>query len=192
MRIRHLPEKLVNQIALGLIMFTIGTVFERHHLKSVGRRFWPLSLGDNGLTFTLVAVACTVVASLTGATAMPLMLGLMAGVIAMATAPAATLFVMMEYESKGPVTNNLLSMVGANNVVSIVLFNVMLLLFVGLEWMPGKALGAHPAVDMLMLTAGSVLLGVMVGLVFAWAYPRLPSGQSLLLFLAIFLFLPVA
>ena len=46
------------------------------------------------------------------------------GIIAVATAPAATLMVIREYEADGPTTSSVLSLVGLNNLFSIFAFGV--------------------------------------------------------------------
>ena len=51
-----------------------------------------------------------------------LTLALLLGVIGIATAPGATLMVIREYEADGPVTHTALTLVGINNVVSILAF----------------------------------------------------------------------
>ena len=57
-----------------------------------------------------------------------------------ATAPAATLFVLREYDAKGPVTDTMLSLVGINNIICIVLFQISFVVLAAsgaLEWPAG-------------------------------------------------------
>ncbi len=48
---------IINDLALGLIMFAIGGVFEIHHIRSVGRKVLWLTVGQSVATFVLVTLA---------------------------------------------------------------------------------------------------------------------------------------
>ncbi len=50
--------------------------------------------------------------------------GTFSGIIGIATAPAATLMVIREYEAEGPVTSCLLTLVGLNNLISVFAFTI--------------------------------------------------------------------
>jgi Kef-type K+ transport system membrane component KefB len=88
---------LVNDIALGLILFAIGGAFEIHHIRTIGRKVWWLTLGQ----------ALGVMVFVTGllyAVGMDLYPALLIGTIGIATAPAATLLVVREFQAKGDFT----------------------------------------------------------------------------------------
>ncbi len=76
------------------------------------------------------------------------------GIIAVATAPAATLMVIREYEAEGPVTGTVLTLVGLNNLASILAFALAAHLLIR----PGESL---PLLAFRML--GPMLLGGLLG-----------------------------
>lgn len=106
----------VNDIALGLILFAIGNEFEWRHLRRVGiRRLLRLALFET--IGTLVAVTGGLL--LFGQDPM---FAIVAGAAAVATAPAATLLVIREYHTRGPLTDRLLALVAINNIIALGLF----------------------------------------------------------------------
>lgn len=122
-------------IALVLILLSIGMRFRGVHLQRWRSRILIFSAVEVLLTFVIVAVL-TMFANiefvkqafpeLGGLTESSLYVGAFLGVIAMATAPAATLLVIREYESEGPVTDAVTMLVGLNNLITIVAFNILL------------------------------------------------------------------
>ncbi|MCH8854462.1 MAG: cation:proton antiporter, partial [Planctomycetes bacterium] len=101
----------IKQLALGVILFTIGGVFERTRLRAAGPRVLRISRYEIVFTLVLVSGGCWMVAMLTqpqAGGAQNLILALLLGIAAIATAPAATLLVLQEYEAKGPITETIL------------------------------------------------------------------------------------
>jgi len=116
----------VSHIALTLIMLAIGMHFQGEHLRRWQHRIAALSLCEIGITFTAVAIATTITHFFFGDVEQiaPLQVGLFLGIISIATAPAATLLVIREYDSAGPVTDVVRTLIGLNNLVCVLLFNV--------------------------------------------------------------------
>lgn len=117
-------------LALALIMMNIGGQFRFESLRRWRWRIFVLSGVESSLTFVLVALGCAATNQwwlhssidpfTIGQTS--LLMGLLFGIIAIATAPAATMMVIREYEAEGPTTTTLVSLVGLNNLFSIVAF----------------------------------------------------------------------
>jgi Kef-type K+ transport system membrane component KefB len=127
--------QVISDIALALILITIGMQFRIDHLRRWRKRIVMLSACEIGATFCLVFVAAAalnyfevreIVMPEDGLGSSSLYIGLFLGVMAIATAPAATLLVMREYESQGPVTDSAVTLIGLNNLCAIVFFNVAL------------------------------------------------------------------
>ena len=123
--------QLLSDIALALMMFTIGAQFRAERLRRWGRRLVTLAVWETLTTFLLVALTTAVLNMLVvqrsldpnlSVVTSSIHLGLFLGVIAMATAPAATLLVIREYESQGPLTDIVMALVGLNNLVTILVF----------------------------------------------------------------------
>jgi Kef-type K+ transport system membrane component KefB len=172
---------LIAQLALGLIMFNIGGRFKARHVRLFAGKLFTVAAFEMGLTWAVVGGA---VWALSGNGA----LALGVGFIAMATAPATTLMVVKEYESEGPLTSNLIALVGINNFLCLALFPFLLIalgnqsegfatpfLEVGKSLTLGVALGlglsyfaerAHAPSQQILL--GFCSIALVVGLAFAW------------------------
>ncbi len=109
----------INDIALGLILFAIGNEFEWSHIRRIGlKSLIRLALFETIAVMVLVSVGFFVLGY-------DLVLCLLIGTIAVATAPGATLLVTREYNSKGPLSDRLLALVAINNIFALVAFRVV-------------------------------------------------------------------
>lgn len=180
----------VYDVVLGLILFTLGGVFERKHLGRVARRVGRLSLAECGITLVCVWLGCLLLALIVGGGTLGerCAFALLLGIAGIATAPAATLLVFREYQAKGPMTDTALTLVGLNNIVSTVLFHVVFLLLAA----TGVIESSFPSdrliwVDLMMVTIGSVVLGALLGLLISIAHAKLSIGETMLVFMGILL-----
>lgn len=149
--------RLVNDIALGLILFAIGGVFHIQKFRLIGRRIFILTLTESVGAMALVLLAAL---AITGSVSLAVLLG----VIAVATAPAATLLVLREYNSRGPVTDYLLAIVALNNMLCVVMFSVA---FAGVHLAHGMGVGLsllQPVKEIL----GALAIGGVVGSVLSY------------------------
>lgn len=188
------PLRFVNEIALGLILFIIGGVFEVSRLKSTRGRLRRFSLYEIGYTGVLTAAGCSLAAWTLPGMNFPLSLsvGLLMACVAIATAPAATWYVMQEYDSKGPNTDHLLTMTGINNLMSIILFHSIFILFVAFGVL--KAEHGPPTSwwwDLVFVSIGSIGLGVILGYLLSVLQARLPLREMVLTFFATLFLLSV-
>lgn len=166
----------LGELALALIMVNIGGQFRTDHLRRYRHRIAIFSAGEIGLTFLLVALSCFLVNQLLmgitignlGLLQTSLSFGLLLGLIAIATAPAATLMVIREYEAAGPVTNTVLTLVGLNNLVSVLLFILIEQLLIG---------AATPA-QLLTRMFGPLLVGGLFGFLMSVWGQRLEQGSE--------------
>lgn len=184
------PLAPVYDVVLGLILFTLGGVFDLSHLSRVGRRVGRLSLAECGITLLCVTAGCLVVAAVTGPGKLTGQLGfaIFLGIAGIATAPAATLLVFREYEAKGPMTDTALTLTGLNNVVSTVLFHVAFLVMAA-SGMIESTFASDRLIwlDLAMVTLGSVVLGALLGLLISIAHAKLSIGETMLVFMGIVL-----
>ncbi len=104
-------------LALGLIAFCIGGEFQNERFKKMGKKIITISLCETFATFFLVF--CSLFFFTTN-----LPVAICLGILAIATAPAATLLVLREYDSEGVVTNSLLILTGLNNFICLTLFTI--------------------------------------------------------------------
>jgi Kef-type K+ transport system membrane component KefB len=153
--------QLLSEVALGLILFSIGTIFEWHVFRRIGRAVGTIALGE-ALAACILVTGAMLLLGLAPAAAVLL------GVIAMETAPATTLMVVREYDTRGPVTDTLLSLLALNNLFVLVSFGVAAAL---LEFYLGTAPTVYASVHLLLWsTLGSAALGLLTGLLLdAWS-----------------------
>lgn len=172
----------LSEMALALILMHIGGLFEIANLDRWRHRILFFSGSEILLTFFLVFGAVLTVNMVFLQKIVPgltlwqtsLDFALFLGVIAVATAPAATLMVIREYEAEGPVTGVVLTLVGFNNLVSVLGFAVLAHMLV----FPGESLSI-----LLMRMGGPVLVGVCMGFAMSvWAQRlELPSENKILI-----------
>lgn len=105
----------VSEIALGFIALSIGAEFKLSYFKEVG--ISPVVIAALEGLMASVCVACALLAI-----GQPLTLALVLGAIASATAPAATIMVIRQYNARGPVTKTLLSVVALDDAVALISF----------------------------------------------------------------------
>lgn len=163
-------------LALALIMMNVGGQFHLDSLRRWRWRIFALSAIESLVTFILVSSGCALTNQLWlqstidpfSLTQTSLLIGLFFGVIAMATAPAATLMVIREYEADGPTTTTLLSLVGLNNLLSVIAF------LCAVHWVFAVDEGG---LTLLWHLSGPVLVGTIAGLIIAiWSQRlELPS-----------------
>jgi Kef-type K+ transport system membrane component KefB len=113
----ELTEELtfISEIALGLIGFDMGSHLRMDELRKMGRSILLILLFESLGTFLLVS---TGIYWITGS----LHTALLFGAISSATAPAATVDVLAEYDSKGPLTTSLITVVGLDDALSLILY----------------------------------------------------------------------
>jgi Kef-type K+ transport system membrane component KefB len=167
----------LSDVALGLILFNIGAIFEASNFRQVGPGVVRVTLWEASLAFTLVCVVLLV-----SGLAWPL--ALLLAVVAMETAPATTLMVLNEYDAKGPLTDRLLALVALNNMYVLLTFGVVTAGLTLVEssdqgWIYAGYRAVH---GLLWTTLGSVALGVLLGLAMdLWAARAKESGEAMIL-----------
>ncbi|MDH4157815.1 MAG: cation:proton antiporter [candidate division Zixibacteria bacterium] len=162
---------IINDLALGLIMFAIGGVFEIHHIRSVGRKILWLTIGQSVATFVLVTLALRFV----GLHIYP---ALLLGTIAIATAPAAPLLVIREYEAKGDFTDTLVTIVATSNIVCILTFEFALS---AVEISTHGTSLLYAVISPFYELGGSLLIGFAVGYVISWWEQHIDDQAELLM-----------
>jgi Kef-type K+ transport system membrane component KefB len=107
----------VSEIALGLIGFDIGSHLLFSDLRRLGRSILFILFFESVGTFVLVTGGIY-------ALTQSLHTALIFGALASATAPAATVDVLAEYDAKGPLTTSLLAVVGMDDALALVLYSI--------------------------------------------------------------------
>ncbi len=166
---------IISELALGIIAFYIGCEFKASHFRRLKKTVSFFSAAEIMTTFALVLLTLLVVYYRTPAMA------LLLAILAIATAPAATLLVIREYDSEGPLTDHVLAMVGLNNLICILGFVMGLGL---IELTTGGQAGFSSAAVMMEMVRKLLLpplLGVALALLLQFYLRRNPEQNELLI-----------
>ena len=120
------PEhyKILSDLALGFIAFSIGNEFRLSQLKKIGRQATVIGIFQAVFTCIVVDIALISFSLIFGEDVLPMSAAIILGAIATATAPAATLMVVKQYKAKGPLTDLLLPIVALDDAVGLVVFAI--------------------------------------------------------------------
>ncbi len=143
-----LQINMINEIALGMILFAIGGEIELHHLRSMGKKVIFVALAESFGAFILVFLVSML---LTGDAGLALLLGS----ISMATAPGVTLLVTREYRARGPLTDTLLTVVALNNIICLIVFRISFAIF---SFSTGE-----PILSTLLLLGKELVFAIVLG-----------------------------
>ncbi len=172
-----------NYFALGMIGFMIGGELHRDVFRRYGRQLVAVMVAEGLGSFAVVAAAGSVVVYLlTGQPALSLALGLLLGAISSATAPAATVDVLWEYKTRGPLTTTVFALVALDDGLALLLFAVASSVAAGLLQHSDLPL-ASALIQAVYELAGAVALGVLAGLILNWALRRLHERGKALAFI---------
>jgi Kef-type K+ transport system membrane component KefB len=170
----------LSDVALGMILFNIGSIFEATNFRAVGRGVLRVTLWETSLAFILVFAALL----LSGMT-LPIAL-----LLAMETAPATTMMVLNEYDARGPMTDRLRALVALNNLMVLAAFGIVTAALTLFEPGTGSWLSAgyRAGHGLLWTTVGSISLGAVLGLVMdSLATRAKESGEAMILSIGIVL-----
>jgi len=147
------PLAATGQLALGFILFGVGSEFRLRVFRRVGPRILRISSMEMLTTAVLVGLA---VWAVTG----DWRLAVVAPALATASAPSATLVTLREIEAEGPASRALILLVGHNNLVTLLVFPLLLALAFG----SGNPLEATAASLLALAGGGGLGLCAAVGL----------------------------
>lgn len=115
--------KLVTAVALGFIAFSIGNEFRLSELKKIGKPALVIGILQAVAATALVDIVLVIVHFIVP-DKLPLSAAIVLGAIASATAPAATLMVVKQYNAHGELTSLLLPIVALDDAVGLIIFAV--------------------------------------------------------------------
>jgi Kef-type K+ transport system membrane component KefB len=168
-----------SEVALGLILFSIGSVFELSRFRVIGRRAGLVTTAESLLAGVLVAAGMLFAGQ-------PWTVSLLLGAISMETAAASTLMVIRECNAAGDLTETLTGVIALNNICCLVFFSlgatvIDLSSTTGSQANIGRAVfeSIFPLVWQLI---GSVALGFLIGVLLSvWASHVKEQGETLIL-----------
>lgn len=156
---------IISDAALGFIAFTIGNEFRLKDLRSMGRQAITVGILQAVITTAVVDVAL-IALHLIFPAALSLPSAITLGAIAAATAPAATLMVVRQYQAEGPLTRLLLMVVAIDDAVGLVLFSASFGIARAMEQggISIITVAVEPVLEILL----SILLGAVTGVILTW------------------------
>jgi Kef-type K+ transport system membrane component KefB len=170
--------KVLSEVALGLILFSIGSVFEFERFRRIGDRIVRLTLIESALAAALVVASILLLGE-------RWQIAMLLGAIAIATAPASTLMVIRECNGKGPLSEALLGIIAVNNIICIIAYlGAAAVINLVNNWgASGIGMSLYRAgFPLVWQLVGSVALGFLVGLMLAgWATQVTETGEMLIL-----------
>ena len=162
---------IVTDIALAVIAYSIGGSLKFSRLKKLGKSIvWinvAEALGAFIITFLMMAAPGSLVLNfiLPHAswlqTCLPL--ALVVGAVSAATAPAAVLAIVHEYQARGPLTTTLLGVVALDDGMAIILYAFASSIVGALTSLRETSIIHTMVLDPLLVIAGSILLGSVFG-----------------------------
>ena len=155
--------KIISELALGFIAFSMGNEFRLSQLKLIGKKATIIGVFQGVITCILVDVAL-ITLHLIRPDILSMEAAIILGAIATATAPAATLMVIKQYKAQGKLTDILLPVVALDDAVGLIIFAI--------SFGIAKSIGSNdvavlniilePLIEIIL----SVLLGTILGLIF--------------------------
>lgn len=169
-------------LALGFIGFMIGGELRSDVFKKYGRQFFIILLSEGIGAFLLVAVGTSAAMYLvTRQLSISIAMGLVFGAIASATAPAATMNVLLEYKTRGPLTAAILAIVALDDVLALLLYRGAATAAQALTGMNHKSVLAT-WLGLFGEIAGAILLGFLMGVLLYYLLKFIRADDKILAF----------
>lgn len=165
----------IGDVALGFIAFSIGEELKLKNIIKMGKSILFIAFFEAFVAFLLVTVGLIFLFDQT------LSVALLLGAVASATAPAATVMVIRELRSKGPVTKTLLAVVAIDDGICLMIFAVASS-FVKMTFLPGVAPSLLTSLTAPLLEiGGSLLIGGLLGAVLSFFIARTWNAPEILI-----------
>ena len=161
---------IINELALAAIAFSIGNEFVLKEMKKIGKSIFIITLME------VIGAVLLVFCILFFVFRQPFAFSIVIASMSAATAPAATLLVMKQYNAKGPLTRTILPVVALDDVFGIVVFGIALSVAKIVTYKQQLSV-ASMIFGPLIEIAGSVGIGFVLGLLLSWLSQK-ASGRD--------------
>ena len=163
----------VSTVALGFIAFSIGTSFKRNTIKALGKRVLVITVLE-AVGASILVIIALLVAHFIFPDQISWQMVLVLSAIASATAPAATLMVIKQYNARGPLVDTLLPVVALDDAAALILFAILFQLASALS---GGDISVYtvllkPLIEILISLAVGTALGFLISLMNRWFKSR--------------------
>jgi len=177
--------------ALGMIGFMIGSGLRGDVFKKYGKQFFTILFSEGAGAFLLVTAGTSLVAWLvTHNMYTSIAMGLVLGAIASATAPAATVNVLWEYKTRGPLTAAVLAIVALDDALALLLYRSAA---TGAKALCGTGHDSILATTLALLgeIVGAIVLGFLAGVLLYYLLKFVRADDKILEFTIALLLLVV-
>ena len=171
-----------NIFALGVIGFLIGRDLTGEIFAKYGKQVFYILLAEGLSAFVLSGTLCTLVMRCFFDWNISIAAGLVFGAICSATDPPATVAVLWEYKTRGPLTTMLTAIVALDDALAMVLYITTIAI-------AGVLTGTHNEGSFLMMAGhaiyemgGSVALGIGLGFLLKWIISQLQDNDKILVY----------
>ena len=163
----------VSTVALGFIAFSIGTSFKRNTIKALGKRVLVITVLE-AVGASILVIIALLVAHFIFSDQISWQMVLVLSAIASATAPAATLMVIKQYNARGPLVDTLLPVVALDDAAALILFAILFQLASALS---GGDISVYtvllkPLLEILISLVVGMALGFLISLMNRWFKSR--------------------
>jgi len=168
----------VTFFALGVIGFLIGSELNLGVFRKYGKQFFVILFAEGMGAFALVSLLTGAVTyALTRDAATAVALGVVLGAISSATAPAATVDVLWEYKTLGPITTTVLAIVALDDALALFLYSIMS--SVAMRLLGGGDMSAWSgALRTVYELGGAVALGAAAGMLLNFLLRRIREHEK--------------
>jgi len=165
--------EIISVFALALIGFAIGSKLEIKEIKRLGRSMVLITFFESLGAFSLVFISLLLLTKNTA-------LALIFGSLASATAPAATVDVLWQYKSKGPLTTTLFGVVGLDDATALIIYSFassLAKVIISTKTLPLWKILEEPLAEI----GGSLLLGALMGLTLSYLLKTIERKDRVLI-----------
>lgn len=166
----------LSDLALGVIAFNIGSELEFSMIKKLGKSIFIIALCEALGAFILVTTVSLLLTNFEKVS-----LSLILGAVASATAPAATVMVLKQYNAKGPLTSTLLGVVAVDDAICLMIYSVasaVAKVFIKHEALTFRKVILMPIFEIVL----SVAVGVALGILLTYLLNKSRNKDELLVF----------
>ncbi|GAA0746721.1 cation:proton antiporter [Clostridium oceanicum] len=164
----------IGDFALGIIAFNIGSELEMSVIKKLGKPIFIIAFFEAFFAFLAVTLITIIIGE-------KIYTALILGAVASATAPAATVMVLKELKSKGPLTTTLLGVVAVDDAICLMIYSIaasVAKVFINHSSITAYKIIIHPLMEIVF----SLLLGAVFGVILTFFINRCKKDSEIQIF----------
>lgn len=161
----------VNEFALGIIAFSIGSEFRLEDLKKLGKDVFVITV------FEVLGVLILVFSVMYFILDKSFVFSIIIASMSAATAPAGTMMVIRQFRAYGPLTKTILPVAALDDVLGIISFGISMSLAkfaIGEKSLSIPMMILSPMLEIAL----SFLLGLLIGLIFTYLIKKVRSKDD--------------